>query len=156
MRLTIVTETSTVNKDGLAFENLDLTACGIPANIWALQWKQAAGHIEFDTPIPNQDITSLPVWANNCLAVWEIAYQKSIEPPPPPTAEQNKRKASVLLQTTDWTTIPDVANPAKSNPYLVNIQDFVDYRNAVRQYAVYPIAGDINWPTAPQSVWAKV
>jgi hypothetical protein len=31
-----------------------------------------------------------------------------------------KQKASELLYETDWTTIPDVADPAKSNPYLVN------------------------------------
>ena len=28
-----------------------------------------------------------------------------------------KNKANSLLSATDWTTIPDVANPAVSNPY---------------------------------------
>jgi hypothetical protein len=74
----------------------------------------------------------------------------------PPTAEQNKQTAVNKLQATDWATIPDVADPAKSNPYLSNAQDFVIYRNAVRQYAVYPVAGDINWPAVPQEVWTTV
>jgi hypothetical protein len=64
-----------------------------------------------------------------------------------------KQKASELLYETDWTTIPDVADPAKSNPYLVNVQDFVVYRNAVRQLAVYPVANP-TWPTKPSATWS--
>jgi hypothetical protein len=77
-------------------------------------------------------------------------------PPTPPTAEQNKQIASNKLYETDWTTIPDVSDSAKSNPYLSNTQDFVIYRNAVRQYAVYPVAGNVNWPTEPQAIWTTV
>jgi hypothetical protein len=73
--------------------------------------------------------------------------------PVPPTAEQNKQTAMVKLQSTDWTTIPDVGDPAKSNPYLSNVQDFVTYRNAVRQYAINPVAGNIKWPINPTEVW---
>jgi hypothetical protein len=76
--------------------------------------------------------------------------------PVPPTAEQNKDMATQKLQTTDWTTIPDVGDPTKSNPYLSNVQDFVTYRNVVRQYAVNPIAGYINWPVKPTEVWTTV
>jgi hypothetical protein len=74
----------------------------------------------------------------------------------PPTAEQNKKTAVNNLKDTDWTTIPDVSDPTKSNPYLSNVQDFVTYRNAVRQYAINPVAGDINWPAVPQEVWTTV
>jgi hypothetical protein len=80
-------------------------------------------------------------------------------PPPvpvPPTAEQNKQTAVNKLQSTDWTTIPTVGDPTKSNPYLSNVQDFVTYRNAVRQYAINPLAGTISWPTVPQEVWTTV
>lgn len=73
--------------------------------------------------------------------------------PVPPTAEQNKQTAIIKLQSTDWTTIPDVGDPTKSNPYLSNVQDFVTYRNAVRQYAITPIAGNISWPINPTEVW---
>lgn len=79
-------------------------------------------------------------------------------PPPPyvPTAEDNKQTATQLLQATDWTTIADVGNPQLSNPYLANQGEFITYRNAVRQYAVYPQAGNINWPTAPTENWVQV
>lgn len=76
--------------------------------------------------------------------------------PPAPTAEQNKTTATTLLQATDWTTIADVGNPNLSNPYLANQGEFINYRNAVRQYAVYPQAGNINWPTVPTENWQKV
>lgn len=63
-----------------------------------------------------------------------------------------KQQASQLLYETDWTTIPDVADPTKSNPYLVNVQDYVTYRSALRQLAVYPVANPV-WPTKPVSQW---
>lgn len=155
MRLTIVTETSSVGKDELFFNGLDLSSCGVPLDVWALQWYDTYGHIEFIGTAPNEPISALPDWANNCLAVWQIIYEESLNPPPP-TAEENKLAATALLQGTDWTTIPDVYDPAKSDPYLANAADFVAYRNAVRQYAVYPVAGNIDWPTPPQEVWVKV
>jgi hypothetical protein len=76
--------------------------------------------------------------------------------PIPPTAEENKQTAMTRLQNTDWTTIPDVGDPTKSNPYLSNVQEFVVYRNAVRQYAINPVAGFIQWPTKPTEVWTTV
>lgn len=76
--------------------------------------------------------------------------------PPPPTAKQNKETASKLLYATDWTTVADVGDPTKSNPYLSNVQDFIVYRNAVRQIAVNPVSGDIQWPVKPTEVWKSV
>ena len=72
--------------------------------------------------------------------------------PVPPTAEQNKATASQLLTNTDWTTIPDVANPI-NDPYLANQDAFIAYRNVIRAIAVYPPAGDIVWATPPTEIW---
>lgn len=76
--------------------------------------------------------------------------------PVPPTAAENKALAMKKLQDTDWTTISDVGDPTKSNPYLSNIQAFITYRNAVRQYAINPVAGNIQWPVKPTEVWTTV
>lgn len=76
--------------------------------------------------------------------------------PPPISAENNKITATELLQATDWATIADVGNPQMSNPYLSNQAEFIAYRNAVRQFAVYPVAGNIDWPTIPQEIWQTV
>jgi hypothetical protein len=154
MKLTVIPVDGTVNEDGKAYIGLNLSSCNIPANVHALQWQDTAGWIEFKDPTPNQPITELPAWANCCMNKWTEA--NTPKPPEPPTAEQNKQIAVNKLQATDWTTIPDVGDPTKSNPYLSNVQDFVVYRNAIRQYAINPVAGAINWPTLPQEVWATV
>lgn len=157
MRLTIIPVDGSVGEDGVFYNDLDLSSCGIPADIHALQWDDVAGWIEFKDPVPNQPITELPEWVNCCMTKWTEANTPIPPPPPqPPTAEQNKAKAVAKLQATDWTTIPDVSDPSKSNPYLANSEDFVTYRNAVRQYAVNPVPGDINWPGLPQEVWLTV
>lgn len=76
-------------------------------------------------------------------------------PPPPyvPTTDDNKQTAISLLQQTDWTTIADVGNPQMANPYLANQTDFIAYRNSVRQIALNPVAGNLDWPTLPDEVW---
>ena len=70
-----------------------------------------------------------------------------------PTEDQNKATASALLTATDWTTIPDVANPI-NNPYLANQDAFIAYRSEVRKIAVNPVAGNLVWATPPTEDWA--
>ena len=83
-------------------------------------------------------------------------------PPLPPynpaeVQAQNKAQASSLLSQTDWTAIPSVADPAQSNPYLVNQDEFLSYRSQVRQIAVNPPDAPIDqWPVMPDEVWASV
>ena len=66
-----------------------------------------------------------------------------------------KNQASKLLYETDWTTIADVADPAKSNPYLTNQAEFVSYRSDVRKLAVNPVANPV-WPVLPTAQWSTV
>jgi hypothetical protein len=156
MKLTIIPVDGNVKKDGVGYLQLDLSSCAIPSNVRALQWEETSGWLEFWDQ-QNEDITTLPSWTNCCLTAWDVANNPPPPPPPsPPTADENKQTAVSLLQQTDWTTIPDVNDPTKSNPYLSNVNDFVTYRNAVRQYALNPVAGDINWPTIPEEVWTTV
>ena len=72
------------------------------------------------------------------------------------TAEMNKSYASNLLQQTDWTTIPDVADPSKSNPYLGNVNEFLVYRNKIRAIAINPVPGMLVWDPVPAPVWVTV
>ena len=93
----------------------------------------------------------------DCTTEWTYVDGQFLPPVVPvPTAEENKQTATRLLQATDWTTIADVGNPNLSNPYLANQGEFITYRNQVRQYAVYPQAGIIDWPPVPQENWQKV
>lgn len=148
MRLTIVTETSTVGKDGVFYDDLNLTQCQIPSNVWALQWYGSSGDIEFDTPIPNQNITSLPTWADACVAVWN-AKDYDEKHPPAPTPDKiiagNKSRAEQLLLESDWSVLPDVP--------LANKTEWETYRSALRQIAINPTVDPI-WPVKPQSAWS--
>jgi hypothetical protein len=147
----VILGAGTVGKDDIFFNNLDLSSCGMPSNVWALQWNEKndnKGHIEFNTPTPNENITSLPAWANSCLAVWQVAYDASIAPPPAPTPEQiiaeNKAKAEDLLSLSDWSVLPDVP--------LANRQSWETYRAAVRTIAINPTLNPV-WPTKPEIIW---
>jgi len=152
MKLTIIPSDGAVYENDLCYSGL--TWEGTPADVHALQWLDVAGWIEYDGGKSNEDITVLPDWANNAMAAWTAA--NTPVPPTPPTADDNKATAVALLQATDWTQIPSVSDPSLSNPYLSNKLAFDQYRNEVRQVAVYPVAGDIVWPVAPQESWVKV
>jgi len=65
-----------------------------------------------------------------------------------------KQKAVSLLQATDWTTIPDVANPSASNPYLMNQGAFIAWRSQVRALAVNPVANPV-FPAQPTEQWSQ-
>ena len=66
----------------------------------------------------------------------------------------NAQTAVGILNSTDWTTIADIALPT-SNPRLGNQSDFIAYRNVIRAIAVYPPAGEIVWATQPTEVWLQ-
>jgi hypothetical protein len=64
-----------------------------------------------------------------------------------------KQQASGLLSATDWTSIADVANPAVSNPYLMNQSAFLAYRSQVRALAVNPVVDPV-FPPVPTAQWS--
>ena len=75
-------------------------------------------------------------------------------PPAPDWAEINKQTASELLQATDWTATIDIADPAYSNPYLMNQDAFLSYRSTVRAVAVNPPSTEWTPPQKPTEVWS--
>lgn len=149
MQLTIIPSDGFVSENGIGY--LKLSWEGTPPNVHALQWDTDSGWIEFNDGSPNESITELPAWVLNAETAWTEA--NTPKPPVPPTAEQNKATAINLLAQTDWVNQPDVRNTAVS-PHLVNGTEFDAYRLQVRQIAVYPVAGDLTWPTLPDEVWA--
>jgi hypothetical protein len=80
----------------------------------------------------------------------EIALQTQQAP-----YESCKQQASGLLYKTDWTTISDVADPTKSNPYLMNQAEFIAYRSQVRALAVNPVINP-TFPPVPAAQWGTV
>jgi len=72
MKLTIITADNAVYKDGVAYLNLDLSTCGIPSNVSALQWQDTSGWVEDKSAlVDNSTITELPAWATACMVKWD-------------------------------------------------------------------------------------
>jgi len=78
MKLTIVVADNAVSKDGAGHGGLDFSSCNIPTNVWALQWDNDSGHIEYIGASPNEEITELPAWATAAEAVWQAANDAAL------------------------------------------------------------------------------
>lgn len=78
MKITIIPIDGAVYKDGVCYSGLTLSAA--PSNVHALQFNTTsnAGWIEFKDDDfgkkePNELITALPSWVNDCLTKWDEA-----------------------------------------------------------------------------------
>lgn len=86
---------------------------------------------------------------------WYDPADQQIKPNLPPSAEDNKKKATFLLMETDWVTQPDVSDTS-INPHLINYQEFISYRAALRAIAINPQNGNLEWPVKPAPNWSSV
>jgi len=119
--------------------------------------------VDYDTPPSNPppgfEAPIIAVQSDTASIGWTYVDGQFIAPPTPaPTPEeliaQCKSTAQGILSATDWTAIPDVADPLKSNPYLENQDEFVAYRSTIRNYAVNPVTDPV-WPTEPTEQWSN-
>ena len=119
--------------------------------------------IEYDeqpsNPPPGFDSPVIAVQSDVAGPGWTYVDGQFVAPPvPAPTPEDLialcKQTAIGLLNATDWTTIPDVANPSASNPYLMNQGAFIAWRSQVRALAVNPVANPV-FPTQPTEQWSS-
>lgn len=74
---------------------------------------------------------------------------------PLPSAQQNAEQANAILAATDWTSIPAVGDPERSNPYLTNQSEWLYYRSNIRDIALNPPEGNVYWGTQPQELWSN-
>lgn len=81
-RLTIIVSDGAVYLDDLVYIDLDLSDCGIPNDVHALQWMIDLGEIEYthsddsiESKKPNDYIIELPDWALKCVDKWNEKYQ---------------------------------------------------------------------------------
>jgi hypothetical protein len=70
------------------------------------------------------------------------------------TSAANKAEAARLLQQTDWVEIPSVTDPA-SSPHLLNKDEFMVYRAALRAIAVNAPSAPVEFPQAPAETWSS-
>ena len=121
MNLTIVVVDNAVTKDGVGHGALDLSTCSIPANVWALQWNETSGHIEYQGQGPNTEIDELPNWAEAAEVLWQAAEDaKEVEEDATPVAEAFWDNYPVAnIQSVDkilLKTYPGVTNVRGADP----------------------------------------
>lgn len=141
MRISIITDDNCVVKDGVGY-SLDLSSCGIPSNIHALQWDGSSGEIEYNDGTAQHDIDALPSWATSAVGVHDA---KDAEMNAPLTPEQIEQGAIIerarLMNESDHWALSDT-------PPMT--QEELDYREALRNITTaegWPT--DHVWPTKP-------
>jgi len=86
-------------------------------------------------------------WAVTAATPQEIAYRETN------ARSENAAYGTQLLTNTDWTAIASIADPLECNPYLANRQEFLTYRNQVRNIVLNPPVETPVWPTPPAEDW---
>jgi len=117
----------------------------LPVTVW-LPYDATTQYLENVAPYRDGDTVYTVVVATLTPEMIEQQHQSE--------AAQNKTKAANLLSQTDWTAISDVADPLKSEPYLVNQSEFVSWRSVIRAIAVNP-TWDAFFPNMPAEQWSN-
>ena len=87
------------------------------------------------------------VWEVYNLTEIEIEQNKMI------AKEENKALASRLLVETDWTELADVTDTTNV-VYLMNKNEYRDYRAKLRMIVINPPVIVNGWPVKPVAVWS--
>jgi hypothetical protein len=151
-RLTIIVADKAVYKNTEGYSDLDFSNCEIPDDVWAFQWENGEGWIEFKDSRENELVigTDFPDWVNKCVAKFD-EFDYIYKNPPPPTPEQiaigNKYQAKRLLLDSDWAALPDTN--------LQNQAEWDAYRAALRAIVLNPPQEEItSWPVKPEAIWS--
>ena len=151
-RLTIIVADKAVYKNTEGYSDLDFSNCEIPDDVWAFQWENGEGWIEFKDSRENELVigTDFPDWVNKCVAKFD-EFDYIYKNPPPPTPEQiaigNKYQAKRLLLDSDWAALPDTN--------LQNQAEWDAYRAALRGIVLTPPQEEItSWPVKPEAIWS--
>lgn len=137
MKLTVIADDSTVLVDGV-YAEIDLTAIPIPSNLHALQWDGSTGHIEYKD-VENEDISSLPSWASDCVTT-HVAAIAAMEADTLSPEELVRIERDFRLAETDWWAVSDRAMTAAQSSYRQALRDITGQSS-------FP--NDITWPTKP-------
>jgi hypothetical protein len=87
----------TTNADKIPYLDLDLT--GLDPAIWAIQWYDTWGEVEWREPdTPNTRITDFSPY-EFLVARWQTKHDEVTAPPPPPTPEQIQQEMVRAVQS---------------------------------------------------------
>ena len=141
MRLTIVPEDRLIGIDGIFYHDIQQDLSWIPSNVYAVQWSDSSGEIEYNDGTPNEIISDLGIYAqaqtdfNNEIQRIEAAEEAARD-----YWEELRAKRNQLLADTDYLALVDTTLSA----------DMRTYRQALRDLPANT-SDPVNpsWPTPP-------
>ena len=86
-------------------------------------------------------------WMVSPATAQEIEYRETN------AKSENGLAAVNLLKESDWAEVPSVSNP-EMKPYLENVQEWLEYRAALRKIAIQPPVEVTEWPQKPSEQWS--
>jgi len=136
MQVTIVADDKLVSKNGVGYNNLDLSF--LDSDVWAVQWDTDKGTIE-KRDYSVVEITDFTPF-NTALTKWEEA-ETAANTPTPTTEADVRAIRNEMLNASDWTQLAD--SPLSSTKKA----EYVTYRQALRDLP----ANTTDWanPTYP-------
>lgn len=152
-RIAVIPDDGTVIHNRVGLSNLDLSNCGLPKNLHALQWNGSSGigEVEF-TDKDNEQLWEFPDWALAAIEVHAKELDSLLNPKPFDNEDilNNVHMQRItFLKETDWTGLPD-SPLSESQKEAWRI-----YRNEIRNLPSkqgYPFNGIYNyenWPKPP-------
>ena len=139
MKLSIISDDKLVSKDGVGYNNLDLSF--LDSDVWAVQWDTNKGHIE-KRDLSIVEITDITPF-NTALTKWDEANTAAVA-----SAQPNeftfRSERDYLLESSDWTVLADSPLSAtKQAEWKTYRQALRDLPESTTDYA------NVTYPTPP-------
>ena len=139
MKLTIIADDKLVSKDGVGYNNLDLSS--LDSDVWAVQWDTDKGHIE-KRDLSIVEITDITPF-NTAIAKWTEANDAAAAAAAP-NEQSFRAERDYLLESSDWTVLAD--SPLSSTKQA----EWKTYRQALRDLpASTTDYANVTYPTPP-------
>lgn len=139
MKLTIIADDKLVSKDGVGYNNLDLSF--LDSDVWAVQWDTDKGHIE-KRDLSIVDITDITPF-NTALTKWDEANTAAVAAAQP-SEWTFRQERDFLLESSDWTVLTD--SPLSDT----KIAEWKTYRQALRDLPTSTSDyANVTYPTPP-------
>ena len=136
MKLTIIADDKLVSKDGVSYDNLDLSF--LDSDVWAVQWDTDKGQIE-KRDLSIVEITDITPY-NTALTKWDEANTLATAPVVETEASVRATRDELLIQS-DWTVLTD--SPLSD----VKVAEWKTYRQVLRDLPAN--TSDFTNPTFP-------
>lgn len=129
---------------GPTLEFLKSNSC-LPVTVWKSYNHETQKLIPCDPYVEGDQVFTVTV-----VELSEEELQQLVEQ----RKTQNKTQAERMLSDTDWVENPSVSDTSRT-PHLVNFEDIMNYRLALRSIAINPPEVVGEWPVKPDNVWSQ-